>query len=72
MQSNQLIKRILDIKNAMLNYDSKKAFSRLMENYETDHKVPTITAKNDSNELLIDYTKRLIGNKGNQVRKQKD
>ncbi len=70
MQSNQLIKKILDIKNALLHYDSKKAFSKLKEDYENEQKVPTLKAYYDANKLIEDNTKRLIGERTQESKNQ--
>ncbi|MDI3544074.1 MAG: hypothetical protein PWQ28_355 [Candidatus Woesearchaeota archaeon] len=63
MNSNMLIKRILDSKNSMLNYNSNEFFSRLIES--SDGKTELIE-KHLVEELMPDLTKELLIAKSNQ------
>jgi len=63
MNSNMLIKRILDSKNSMLNYNSNEFFSRLIDS--SDGKTELIE-KHLVEELMPDLTKELLIAKSNQ------
>lgn len=63
MNSNMLIKRILDSKNYMLNYNSNEFFSRLIDS--SDGKTELIE-KHLVEELMPDLTKELLIAKSNQ------
>lgn len=63
MNSNMLIKRILDSKNYMLNYNSNEFFSRLIES--SDGKTELIE-NHLVEELMPDLTKELLIAKSNQ------
>lgn len=63
MNSNTLIKRILDSKNAMLNYNSNEFFSSLIES--SDGKTE-LREKHVVEEIMPDPTKELLIAKSNQ------
>lgn len=63
MNSNMLIKRILDSKNSMLNYNSNEFFSRLIES--SDGKTE-LMEKHQVEKLMPDVTKELLIAKSNQ------
>ncbi|MDI3473879.1 MAG: hypothetical protein PWR30_202 [Candidatus Woesearchaeota archaeon] len=63
MNSNMLIKRILDSKNSMLNYNSNEFFSRLIE--PSDGRAE-LMEKHLVEELMPDVTKELLIARTNQ------